>query len=121
MPESFEEYLANGATLPEVLAINPRGKFPALEDRSTGLVLAESAAINTYLGDKYGDGSIVPRASRRIAFLPSVASARHVCESPALPRGPSVCAAHVRFQKLPKSVQRAPFPPTHTSAKSPRP
>jgi glutathione S-transferase len=62
MPESFEEYLANGATLPEVLAINPRGKFPALEDRSTGLVLAESAAINTYLGDKYGDGSIVPRA-----------------------------------------------------------
>lgn len=34
----------------------------ALEDMSTGVTLAESAAINTYLGDRYGDGVIVPKA-----------------------------------------------------------
>ena len=46
-PKSFEEYQRNGSHSAAVLAVNPRGKLPALEDKSTGLVLAESAAINT--------------------------------------------------------------------------
>ena len=47
---------------PEFLAVNPRGKVPALTDG--GVSIAESAAINTYLGDKFGS-PLVPRAGTR--------------------------------------------------------
>ena len=62
MPENFDDYQANKTHRADILAINPRGKLPALEDHANGVVLAESAAINTYLGDRFGDGKIVPRA-----------------------------------------------------------
>ncbi len=42
----------------EFRAINPSGKVPALSDEA--LVLTESAAIMSYLGDKYGEASLVP-------------------------------------------------------------
>lgn len=43
---------------PEYLAINPGGKVPALRDGD--LVLTESAAIVTYLGDKSANRQLVP-------------------------------------------------------------
>lgn len=43
---------------PEYKAINPSGKVPALSDDE--LVLTESSAIMSYLGDKYGDATLVP-------------------------------------------------------------
>lgn len=42
------------------LSLNPAGKLPVLKDDE--LVITESAAIITYLGDKYGDGKLVPEA-----------------------------------------------------------
>jgi glutathione S-transferase len=42
----------------EYKAINPGCKVPSLSDDD--LNLTESAAIVTYLGDKYGDGKLVP-------------------------------------------------------------
>jgi len=44
----------------QLLALNPAGKIPALDDN--GFVLTESAAILTYLGDKYPDSGLVPAA-----------------------------------------------------------
>lgn len=44
---------------PEFLALNPSGKIPVLVDGD--LVLSESAAICTYLGDKYPEQALVPR------------------------------------------------------------
>jgi len=44
---------------PEYLALNPAGKVPVLVDDD--LVLSESAAICTYLGDKFPDTGLVPR------------------------------------------------------------
>lgn len=38
--------------------VNPAGKIPALRDGD--LVLTESAAINTYLGDKFNNRELVP-------------------------------------------------------------
>lgn len=43
---------------PEFLALNPAGKVPALKDGD--LVLTESAAIVTYLGEKAGRLDLVP-------------------------------------------------------------
>lgn len=40
---------------PEFLALNPRGKIPML--KHGGFKLAESAAIVSYLGDRFGEGS----------------------------------------------------------------
>ncbi len=45
---------------PEYLAINPAGKVPAMQDGE--LLLTESAAIVTYLGDKFPDKGLVPEA-----------------------------------------------------------
>jgi glutathione S-transferase len=42
----------------EYRAINPGCKVPSLSDGE--LTLTESAAIVTYLGDQYGDGTLVP-------------------------------------------------------------
>ena len=44
----------------EFVKINPAGKVPAIVDGE--LVLTESAAIVTYLGDKYPDKGLVPAA-----------------------------------------------------------
>lgn len=43
---------------PEYLAINPSGKIPAMKDDE--LVLTESFAINQYLAERYGGGTIWP-------------------------------------------------------------
>ena len=45
---------------PEYLAINPAGKVPAMQDHD--LLLTESAAIVTYLGDKFPEKRLVPKA-----------------------------------------------------------
>ena len=45
---------------PEYLAINPAGKVPAMLDDD--LLLTESAAIITYLGDKFPEKGLVPLA-----------------------------------------------------------
>jgi glutathione S-transferase len=45
---------------PEYLAINPAGKVPAMQDDD--LLLTESAAIITYLGDKFPKKGLVPNA-----------------------------------------------------------
>ena len=46
------------------LKLNPQGKIPVLEDAD--FVLTESAAINTYLGETYGNGSgLVPPAGSK--------------------------------------------------------
>ena len=44
---------------PPYLALNPSGKVPTLLDGE--LILSESAAIVTYLGDKYALSGLVPR------------------------------------------------------------
>jgi glutathione S-transferase len=43
---------------PQYLAINPSGKIPAMQDDD--IVLTESFAINQYLAERYGSGSIWP-------------------------------------------------------------
>ncbi len=43
---------------PEYLAINPSGKIPALADGE--VVMTESMAINQYLAEEYGRGSLWP-------------------------------------------------------------
>jgi glutathione S-transferase len=45
---------------PEYLALNPNGRIPTLEDE--GLVLWESMAINLYLAEKYGKGTLWPES-----------------------------------------------------------
>jgi glutathione S-transferase len=45
---------------PEYLALNPNGHIPTLEDE--GLVLWESMAINLYLAEKYGKGTLWPES-----------------------------------------------------------
>lgn len=47
-----------GARTPEYLAINPASKVPAMRDGD--LVMTESAAIVTYLGDKFERRELVP-------------------------------------------------------------
>ncbi len=54
---------------PEILALNPMGKLPILDDG--GVVVTESAAIALYLGDRYGYGTLAPRVDEpaRGAYL----------------------------------------------------
>jgi glutathione S-transferase len=47
-----------GNKSPEFLMINPAGKIPALVDDD--LVMTESAAIVTYLADKYAEKGLIP-------------------------------------------------------------
>ena len=51
---------SNGFGSEEYIKINPAGKVPAIRDGD--LVLTESAAIVTYLGDKFPDKKLVPPA-----------------------------------------------------------
>ena len=44
---------------PEILAINPMGKLPILDD--DGTIVTESAAIALYLGDRYAYGRLAPK------------------------------------------------------------
>lgn len=44
---------------PELLAVNPNGRIPAMEE--DGLVLNESLAINLYLAKRHGGGGLGPR------------------------------------------------------------
>lgn len=58
--EAIELKLQNGeGQTPEFLAINPHGKVPALVDGK--VILFESAAICTYLADKYPEQGLAPR------------------------------------------------------------
>lgn len=50
----------NTAAFREYLEINPAGKVPAIRDGD--LILTESAAIVTYLGDKFPQRELVPAA-----------------------------------------------------------
>jgi len=51
---------SGGGRTPEFLAINPNGKVPALVDGE--VVVFESAAICTYIGDRVPDLGLTPRA-----------------------------------------------------------
>ena len=53
----------NQQMTPEFLALNPNHKIPVLED--DGLVIWESGAILLYLGEKYGNGSLVPKDEKK--------------------------------------------------------
>ncbi len=63
---------------PELLALNPMGKLPTLQDGEA--VVTESAAIALYLGDRYAYGKLAPRVDdplrapylRWSLFAPSV-------------------------------------------------
>jgi glutathione S-transferase len=53
---------------PAFLAINPFGKIPTLVD--DGLVISESAAICTYIAEKFPDAKLIPsEAKARIEFF----------------------------------------------------
>ena len=57
---SFVDFSKGGSQAPEFLAVTPAGKVPVLTDDD--LLLTESAAIINYLGDKYGNGDLIPKA-----------------------------------------------------------
>ncbi len=57
---SLVDFTKNGAQAPDFLAINPAGKIPAVRDDD--LLLTESAAIITHLGDKFENRVLVPAA-----------------------------------------------------------
>ena len=54
----FVDLSAGEHKRPEVLALNPMGKLPILED--DGVVVTESAAIGLYLADRYAAGRLAP-------------------------------------------------------------
>jgi glutathione S-transferase len=64
LEEEYEFVLVDfnkgGHQSPEYLAVNPAGKVPAMQDGD--LILTESAAILTYLGDKFPEKGLVPAA-----------------------------------------------------------
>lgn len=67
---------SGGLKKPEYLAINPRGKVPALMD--DGVALWESTAIVEYLEERYPDRPIFPRNPRDRAIARRVtAEANH--------------------------------------------
>lgn len=52
-----------GGRSPEYLRVNPAGKVPALVE--DGFVLTESAAIVTYVGDRFPESKLTPPAGSR--------------------------------------------------------
>lgn len=74
----FVDAIADEQKSPELLALNPMGKLPILEDGDT--VVTESAAIALYLADRYALGRLAPRLDdpargtylRWVLFAPSV-------------------------------------------------
>ncbi|MCB9762414.1 MAG: glutathione S-transferase family protein [Alphaproteobacteria bacterium] len=54
------DFRAGDARSPAYLKLNPGSKVPTLVD--DGRALTESGAILAWLGDRYGDGALVPRA-----------------------------------------------------------
>ncbi|WP_101757375.1 glutathione S-transferase family protein [Oceanicoccus sp. KOV_DT_Chl] len=57
---SLVDFSKGESQSPQFLAVNPAGKVPVITDGD--LLLTESAAIITYLGDKLGNGDLVPKA-----------------------------------------------------------
>ena len=74
----FVDFRSNEQKSPELLAKNPMGKLPVLED--DGTVVTEVAAIGLYLADRYALGRLAPLPSdpargaylRWSLFAPSV-------------------------------------------------
>ncbi len=58
--ENIPVHYTGEAQTPEFLAINPNGRVPVLDD--DGTVLFESLAINLYLAEKYGKGTLWPES-----------------------------------------------------------
>jgi glutathione S-transferase len=54
----FVDIMKGGQKSPELLAINPMGKLPTLEDGD--VVVTEGAAIALYLADRYSAGKLAP-------------------------------------------------------------
>jgi glutathione S-transferase len=54
----FVDLRAGAHKTPEMLALNPMGKLPIIEDGD--LVVTESAAIGLYLADRYAAGRLAP-------------------------------------------------------------
>ena len=54
----FCDFTKGAHKSPEMLAKNPMGKLPVLED--DGLVVTETAAIGLYLADRYAPGRLAP-------------------------------------------------------------
>ena len=54
----YLDILAGEHKLPEILALNPMGKVPILQDDKT--TVTESAAIGLYLADRYALGRLAP-------------------------------------------------------------
>ncbi len=65
----FVDFRANAQKSPALLALNPMGKLPVLED--DGVVVTESAAIGLYLADRYAPGRLAPAldAPARATYL----------------------------------------------------
>jgi glutathione S-transferase len=57
------DLLQGGGQTQQYLEIHADGKVPAIDDG--GFVLTESAAIMTYLGDKYPETCLVPKANTK--------------------------------------------------------
>jgi len=57
---AYVDLMKGAARRPEYLALNPGGKVPALVDGE--LILTESAAILTYLGEQHPAAGLVPSA-----------------------------------------------------------
>lgn len=64
---------------PEFLAINPHGKIPVLVD-DDGFTLPESDAILWYLGEKYPDAGLLPRANGTLAVTQARAQVLRWCD-----------------------------------------
>jgi len=54
----FVDIMKGGQKSPEILALNPMGKLPVLEDGN--VVVTENAAIGLYLADRYAMGRLAP-------------------------------------------------------------
>lgn len=53
------DIMKGGQKAPDVLAVNPMGKVPILDD--DGTIVTESAAIGLYLADRYAYGRLSPK------------------------------------------------------------